>query len=137
MSSTTNFPGSGLDSLMEHMFLRCQITASKTIEKLRFCMPRKVITDNGPTFTSAEFRHFMESSGIKHSTTSPHHPSSGLAEKAVQIIKQALYGRGNVKNMLSIDVPNHTTHYNWKISSRTVNNGSLSKILFRFVLSRG
>ena len=78
------------------------ITASKTIEKLRIVfsshgLPRKVVTDNGPTFVSEEFKTFMKGNGIKHVTTAPYHPSSnGQAERAVQIVKQALRsGEGN------------------------------------------
>ena len=72
------------------------ITSSKTIEKLRIVfathgLPQKVVTDNGPSFTSEEFRTFMSLNGIVHVTTSPYHPSSnGLAERAVQTFKQGL-----------------------------------------------
>ena len=72
------------------------ITAAKTIEQLRTIfsthgLPRKVVTDNGPTFTSEEFRSFMSLNGITHITTAPYHPSSnGLAERAVQTFKQGL-----------------------------------------------
>ena len=66
------------------------ITSSKTIEKLRIVfanhgLPRKVVTDNGSSFTSQEFRSFMSDNGIVHVTTAPYHPSSnGLAERAIQ-----------------------------------------------------
>ena len=48
-----------------------QITASQTIEKLRSIfavhgLPKKVVSDNGPTFTSQEFQEFMERNGIVH-----------------------------------------------------------------------
>ena len=72
------------------------ITASKTIEKLRIIfanhgIPQKLVSDNGPTFTSAEFRTFMARNGIRHITSAPYHPSTnGLAERAVQTFKQAL-----------------------------------------------
>lgn len=72
------------------------ITATKTIEQLRVIfathgLPRKVVTDNGPTFTSEQFRNFMSLNGITHVTTAPYHPSSnGLAERAVQTVKQGL-----------------------------------------------
>lgn len=72
------------------------ITSSKTIEKLRIVFanhgfPRKVVTDNGPSFTSDEFNTFMSDNGIVHVTTAPYHPSSnGLAERAVQTFKQGL-----------------------------------------------
>ena len=72
------------------------ITSTKTIEKLRMVfathgLPRKVVTDNGPSFTSEEFRTFLSQNGIIHVTTAPYHPSSnGLAERAVQTFKQVL-----------------------------------------------
>ena len=72
------------------------ITSAKTIEKLRiifatFGLPRKVVTDNGTSFTSAEFKSFMSDNGIVHVTSAPYHPSSnGLAERAVQTFKNGL-----------------------------------------------
>ena len=70
------------------------ISSANTIEKL--CMvfathglPQKVVTDNGPSFTSEEFRAYMSSNGITHVTTAPYHPASnGLAERAVQTFKR-------------------------------------------------
>ena len=72
------------------------ITSSKTIEILRIVfanhgLPQKVVTDNGPSFTSAEFRAFMMANGIIHVKSAPYHPSTnGLAERAVQTFKQAI-----------------------------------------------
>ena len=72
------------------------ITSAKTIEKLRiifanFGLPRKVVTDNGTSFTSAEFKAFMADNNIVHVTSAPYHPSSnGLAERAVQTFKNGL-----------------------------------------------
>ena len=72
------------------------ITSAKTIEKLRIIfanhrIPRKVVTDNGPTFTSYEFQEFMQKNGIVHVKSAPYHPSSnGLAERAVQALKRGI-----------------------------------------------
>ena len=72
------------------------ITSSKTIETLRSVfathgLPHKVVTDNGPSFTSEEFNTFLSKNGITHTTTAPYHPSSnGLAERAVQTFKSGL-----------------------------------------------
>ena len=54
-------------------------------------LPRKLVTGNGPSFTSEEFRSFLSGNGITQITTAPYHPSSnGLAERAVQTVKQGL-----------------------------------------------
>ena len=54
-------------------------------------IPDIIATDNGPCFVSSEFEDFLAANGIKHWKSAPYHPSSnGLAEKAVQIIKQDL-----------------------------------------------
>ena len=69
------------------------ITSAKTIEKLHIILanhgiPRKVVTDNGPTFTSYEFQVFMQKNGIAHVKSAPYHPSSnGLA---VQTLKRGI-----------------------------------------------
>lgn len=50
-----------------------------------------LLTDNGPQFTSSEFKDFTEQYGIDHITSSPYRPqSNGLAEKAVQTIKRMM-----------------------------------------------
>ena len=73
-----------------------KITAQDTILELRdvfsyFGLPDHIVTDNGPTFTSSEFRAFMSGNGIKHITVSPYHPSSnGLAERCVQSFQRAM-----------------------------------------------
>ena len=73
------------------------ITAEKTIQILRKLfathgIPLKIVTDNGPTFRSEQFQFFTKHNGIKHIFSAPYHPSSnGLAERAVQTIKQGLH----------------------------------------------
>ena len=55
----------------------------------RHGIPRIVKSDNGPQYTSDEYKKFSEEWGFKHVTTSPYHPqANGLAEKSVQIIKR-------------------------------------------------
>ena len=72
------------------------ITSTKTIEILRSVfathgLPQKIVTDNGPSFTSQEFSEFMKANGIKHVTSAPYHPSTnGLAERGVQTLKQGI-----------------------------------------------
>ena len=72
------------------------ITSEKVIEVLKMIfathgLPRKVVTDNGPSFTSTEFQDFMSSNGVKLVHSAPYHPSTnGLAQRAVQSFKQAI-----------------------------------------------
>ena len=67
-----------------------------TIQQLRtifahFGLPDTVVTDNGTYFVSCEFEQFLSENGIYHWKMAPYHPASnGLAETAVQILKQGL-----------------------------------------------
>ena len=71
-------------------------TSSTTIDALRvffasFGVPEEIVSDNGPQFTSQEFNHFCVNNGIKHTLIPPYHPATnGAAERAVQVIKQAV-----------------------------------------------
>lgn len=57
----------------------------------RFGIPQKLITDNGRQFISEEFKDFIKNWQFKHVTSSPYHAqSNGLAERAVQTVKQLL-----------------------------------------------
>jgi len=71
-------------------------TSEKTIDALRTIfarngLPEQVCSDNGPQFTSEEFRAFMRNNGVKHYTSAPYHPATnGLAERFVQTFKKGL-----------------------------------------------
>ena len=72
------------------------ITSSATILKIQslfaqFGLPDTIVSDNGPSFTSHDFEMYVKQQGIRHVTSSPYHPASnGLAERAVQIVKNGL-----------------------------------------------
>ena len=59
-------------------------TASVTIQQLLITfathgLPRTIVYDNGPCFTSSEFEQFMKCNGIRNLETSPYHlDSNGL-----------------------------------------------------------
>ena len=84
-------------------------TSSATIENVRTTfaqlgIPQTVVTDNGSSFVSAEFKQFLTKNGIRHITSAPYHPSSnGLAERAVQTVKQGLkkLREGSIKDKVA------------------------------------
>lgn len=54
----------------------------------RHGIPQTVVSDNGPQYSSKDFREFASDYGFSHVTSSPGHPSgNGEAERAVQTIK--------------------------------------------------
>ena len=72
------------------------VTAAATIQNLRTMfathgLPRTVVSDNESVFTSNEFQDFLLKNGIHHIKTAPYHlTSNGLAERAVQTLKEGL-----------------------------------------------
>jgi len=53
--------------------------------------PVQVISDNGPQFSSQEFKEFSKVWDFNHQTSSPHYPASnGQAENAVKIMKNMI-----------------------------------------------
>ena len=72
------------------------ITTTQTIEKLREIfdthgLPEIIVSDNGSSSTSVEFKNFIHQNGIVHKTSVPYSPkTNGLAERGVQIFKQSM-----------------------------------------------
>ena len=77
------------------------VTAKTTTDALRrffasFGLPEELVSDNGPQFTSQDFKAFCSNNGIKHTLIPPYHPASnGAAERAAQVVKQAIRKMGN------------------------------------------
>ena len=71
-------------------------TSSAVIKELgmifsEFGKPQIFRSDNGPCYSSQEFRFFMQNWLIKHRTSSPHYPqSNGLAESMVKVSKNLI-----------------------------------------------
>jgi transposase InsO family protein len=71
-------------------------TSKKTIELLRsifarYGFPKVIVTDNGPQFSSSEFRNFCKSIGACLKSSAPYHRrTNGQAERSVQTIKSGL-----------------------------------------------
>jgi transposase InsO family protein len=57
----------------------------------RYGIPEVLISDNGPQYSSEEFRQFATTWGFIHKTSSPTYPQSNdLAERTVQAVKNLL-----------------------------------------------
>ena len=111
-------------------------TSSTTIECLRsifsqFGLPNTIVTDNGPSFASAEFKNFLSKNGITHTTSAPYHPSSnGLAERAVQIVKQGIkkLQEGSLKDKVS------RTLFTYRTTPHTTTGQTPAEMLFQYKL---
>lgn len=82
-------------------------TSAQVIQRLkavfaRFGIPDEVVSDNGPQFSSAEFKECARQLDFKHCTSSPHHPQgNGHAERAVQTAKKILKQEDPVMALMS------------------------------------
>ena len=57
----------------------------------RHGIPQEVISDNGPQYSSLQYKNFATEYGFLHTTSSPRFPqSNGEAERAVQTVKSLL-----------------------------------------------
>jgi transposase InsO family protein len=57
----------------------------------RYGIPDVIISDNGPHFSSSEFKDFVSSYQITHTTTSPYHAqANGQTERMVQTVKRII-----------------------------------------------
>ena len=70
-------------------------TSSAVIKELgmisEFGKPQVFKSDNGPCYSSQEFKFFMQNWLIKHRTSSAHYPqSNGLAESMVKVSKNLI-----------------------------------------------
>ena len=77
--------------------VKLKSTTSKTVIEgtksifARHGIPRIIKSDNGPQYTSGEYKEFSKNWGFHHVTVSPYYPqANGLAEKSVQIIKRLI-----------------------------------------------
>lgn len=109
--------GKGYMLIWSEVFSMTSTTASQTVTVLRELfartgVPEQLVSDNGPHFISAEFQIFLKNNRIKHVTSAPYHPASnGLAERYVQISKNALRAITNEKITLNQKLQNFLFAY--------------------------
>lgn len=107
-------------------------TSQLTIEKMRktfatLGLPEMLVTDNDSVFTSSEFADFVKCNGIRHVTSSPYHPSSnGLAERAVQTMKNGL------KKLVSGSLETKLARFlfKYRLTPQTVTEVSPAELMF-------
>ena len=67
------------------------VTSALAAQFARYGIPETLVSDNGPPFSSCEFRAFLRSLDIHHVTSSPGYPqSNGKAENAVKTAKSLM-----------------------------------------------
>jgi hypothetical protein len=107
-------------------------TSSATIRCLQtlfaqFGLPKTIVSDNGSCFVSQEFEKFLKVNGIRHLTSAPYHPATnGLAERAVQIIKNGL--KRDTEGTLSARLARIL--FNYRISPHSTTEISPAELLF-------
>ena len=114
------------------VFVVNSTSATQTAGKLRHIfathgLPVTLVSDNGPPFSSEEFRHFMTSNGITHRWSPPYHPSSNrMAENMVKSVKQAL-NKANKWDTMETTIAKFLAGY--RNASHSVNGRTPAEIL--------
>jgi len=107
-------------------------TTAATIEKLRdtfarYGLPDVLVSDNATCFTSDEFQQFLKANGIRHAKSAPYHPTTnGLAERAVQTVKQSLKKakEGSLETKLSRSL------FRYRLTPHSTTGVSPSELMF-------
>ncbi|XP_024891943.1 uncharacterized protein K02A2.6-like [Temnothorax curvispinosus] len=76
-------------------------------------VPTTIVSDNGTQFTAAEFKCFLQKSGVTfHKLSAPYHPATnGQAERYVQTVKDALRAMSTTRNSLQTNLNEFLRQY--------------------------
>lgn len=105
------------------IFRMSRTTANAVITVLRevfarFGLPREIVSDNGPPFSSSEYANFMANNGIKVTFAAAYHPSSnGAAEGAVKLCKRAI--KKSLRDRVDLDAALQTYLLAYRNSSHS------------------
>ena len=70
---------------------------------VHFGIPRVVISDNGPQFSSTDFKNFVKSWDFEQKTSSPEYPkANGMVESAVKAVKHKIAYKMNEDPYLAL-----------------------------------
>lgn len=115
------------------VFIMNTTTTTSTIRVLtsifaRQGLPLQLVSDNGPQFTSGEFRDFMNRHGIMHSRSAPFRPATnGLAERFVQTFKGFLKAKDPAPKDLEFAIWQFLLRY--RITPHSITGLSPSELL--------
>ena len=72
-------------------FTAAHVIAALTSQFARYGLPEMLVSDNGPPFSSEEFRAFTTELDLQHVTSSPRYPqSNGKVENSVKTVKNLM-----------------------------------------------
>ena len=67
-----------------------------------YCPSEQIVSDNGPAFTSHEFKDYMKQCGIHQLHTSPYHPSSsGLTPDGKEVTNNIGFDASDVSHKVT------------------------------------
>jgi len=117
------------------VFIMNKITSASCIRIFkalfaRYGFPYRIVSDNGPQFTSLEFAEFLKTSyGILHSKTAPYYPATnGEAEKFVQTLKN--YIKISNPNPSELDTAIQSFLLTYRTTPHSITHSTPSELLY-------
>ena len=91
-------------------------------------LPATIISDNGPQFTSAEFKAFLHNKGISHSLCARHHPqSNGGFERFNRVLKEGL--KTHLASGLNFKAALQEILFNYRVSKHSLTEYSPAELM--------
>ncbi|CAK1597369.1 unnamed protein product [Parnassius mnemosyne] len=96
----------------------------------KFGLPLELVSDQGPPFTSIEFKSFLKNNGIQQRFSPAYHPASnGAAENAVKLCKRAI--KKAYRDDVDIDTALQTFLLSYRNSKQSTTGESPAMLLQR------